>query len=307
MVTILRPLSISELLDRTFHLYRNNFLVFVAITGIPQLFILALRIGILGRLRPGEIGRFVLASWGIALASFIAIEISHAATVMAVSNFHLDRPATVGSSYSSAKESLLRVVWISFAVVFIPILFAIPVIIVVAIIFAVTFALGGGFGAGNVAMIRVMTAFAVLIIPAVALWWWLQWSLVVPVTVLEGGGLRTSMRRSKSLTKGSRGRIFLIYLLLAILGAVVSWIVQSPVLAVTGFRALRQPGAVTGIMQVISASGAFLSTSLVGALGEIALTLIYYDQRVRKEGFDLQLMMSNLDGNPQAAAAAPAS
>jgi hypothetical protein len=38
----------------------------------------------------------------------------------------------------------------------------------------------------------------------------------------------------------------------------------------------------------------------------IALTLIYYDQRVRKEGFDLQLMLSTLESGGQAAAAAPA-
>jgi hypothetical protein len=45
MVTVLRPLSTSELLDRTFHLYRNNFLVFVGITAIPQLVALALQLG----------------------------------------------------------------------------------------------------------------------------------------------------------------------------------------------------------------------------------------------------------------------
>jgi hypothetical protein len=306
VVTILRPLSTSELLDRTFHLYRNNFLVFVGITAIPQLLILALRIAIGGRLNPGQISTFVFASWGIALASLIAAEIAHAATVIAVSNFHLDRPATVGSSYSSAKGSLFRVVWISVAVLVIPVFVAFPVLIVVSIVLGITFATAGGGGIGNVAFIRVMSVLAVLIIPAVALRWWLQWSLVVPVTVLEGGGLRASMRRSKSLTKGSRGRIFLIYLLVAILGAVVSWLVQLPLLAATGFRLWRQPVAVTGAVQAISAAGVFLSTSLVGALGAIALTLIYYDQRVRKEGFDLQLMMSTVEGGAQSAAAAPA-
>jgi hypothetical protein len=191
-------------------------------------------------------------------------------------------------------------------VLVIPVFVAFPVLIVVSIVLGITFATAGGGGIGNVAFIRVMSVLAVLIIPAVALRWWLQWSLVVPVTVLEGGGLRASMRRSKSLTKGSRGRIFLIYLLVAILGAVVSWLVQLPLLAATGFRLWRQPVAVTGAVQAISAAGVFLSTSLVGALGAIALTLIYYDQRVRKEGFDLQLMMSTVEGGAQSAAAAPA-
>src|SRR5215475_2410940 len=44
MVPILRPLSMGELLDRTFYLYRNNFPLFVGITAIPQLVVLTLRL-----------------------------------------------------------------------------------------------------------------------------------------------------------------------------------------------------------------------------------------------------------------------
>jgi hypothetical protein len=304
MVTVLRPLSTSELLDRTFHLYRNNFLVFVGITAIPQLFVLALRVAVRVRPDANQVGEFFLAYFGIWIVSFIAIETSHAWTVMAVSNLQLGRPAGVGSAYRSVQNSLLRVIWISFAVLCIPILFAVPVMIVVGIIVGIAGGIAGG-GFNNVAMIRVASLSLVLIVPLIALRWWLAWSLVVPVTVLEGGGLRVSMRRSKTLTKGCRGRIFVIYLLIAILVAVVSWMIQLPLLAVVGLRSLREPGSMTAAALAISAVGAFLSTSLVGALGTIALTLIYYDQRVRKEGFDLQLMMSTLEGGGQAAAAAP--
>jgi hypothetical protein len=34
----------------------------------------------------------------------------------------------------------------------------------------------------------------------------------------------------------------------------------------------------------------------VGPLMTIGFSLLYYDERVRKEAFDLQLMMSTLDG-----------
>ena len=37
----LRPLSLGEVLDRTFSLYRGHFSLFVGITAIPQLLILA--------------------------------------------------------------------------------------------------------------------------------------------------------------------------------------------------------------------------------------------------------------------------
>jgi hypothetical protein len=37
----LRPLSLGEILDRTFSLYRNNFVLFIGIAAIPQLAVLA--------------------------------------------------------------------------------------------------------------------------------------------------------------------------------------------------------------------------------------------------------------------------
>lgn len=40
----LRPLSLGEILDRAFSLYRNHFLLFVGIAAIPQLLILALHL-----------------------------------------------------------------------------------------------------------------------------------------------------------------------------------------------------------------------------------------------------------------------
>src|ERR1700682_966901 len=40
----LRPLSLGEILDRTFSLYRRHFLLFIGITGLPHLMILALNL-----------------------------------------------------------------------------------------------------------------------------------------------------------------------------------------------------------------------------------------------------------------------
>jgi hypothetical protein len=124
--------------------------------------------------------------------------------------------------------------------------------------------------------------------------------------VLEGGGLNASTARSKVLSKGSRGRIFLIYFLFIVLAWIVTVIFQIPLGIVVAFMRKGNLAGMLPIIQALSAAGEFLSTTLVGPLVTIALTLVYYDQRVRKEGFDLQLMMSNLQGGtPQAAAAAP--
>jgi hypothetical protein len=47
--------------------------------------------------------------------------------------------------------------------------------------------------------------------------------------------------------------------------------------------------------QVTSLAAAFISQCLVGPLATIAFSLVYYDERVRKEAFDLQLMMTTID------------
>ena len=87
MVTVLRPLSTSELLDRTFHLYRNNFVVFAGIAALPQLVVLALQLAFSGMIFAGGLSTIAVAMasglWMllIGMGSFVAVEIAHAATV----------------------------------------------------------------------------------------------------------------------------------------------------------------------------------------------------------------------------------
>ena len=270
MVTVLRPLSTSELLDRTFHIYRNNFLVFVGIAAIPQLFVLALRL-VAALMLTSYTLVFLSTIIGLvaALVSYAAINISQAATVMAVSDIHLEKPVSIGSAFSAAQSSMGRVIWISFVM---------SIAIGIACIF--------------------------LVIPGIYVA--LMWAVTIPVTVLEGGGLGFSTDRSSTLTKGSRGRIFVIYLLLIVLIVVVAMICQIPLGIVVAMMAHGNPAGALTLVQIVSSIGEFLSTSLVGGLATIALTLIYYDLRVRKEGFDLQLLMAGLQGGgAQAAAASP--
>ena len=86
MAYTLRPLSLAELLDRTFFLYRRHFLLFVGIAAIPNLFGLAFGIARL-LITPNLIG--ILVTLFGALASMFVILVTTAlaqgATVIAVS------------------------------------------------------------------------------------------------------------------------------------------------------------------------------------------------------------------------------
>jgi hypothetical protein len=267
MITVLRPLSTSELLDRTFHLYRNNFVVFLGIAAIPQLIVLAVQLFIAATVLGSTPKTPGLSSLPLSFASIICVGISGAATVFAVSNLHLGRPVRIGAAFRAVRGSVLRVVWVSFVISLIV-----------------------GFG------------LILLIVPGI--YWAIEYALAIPVTVLEGTSLSETKQRSADLTSGIYGRIFVVYGLLSF----VSWVVSSSIQFVIGFGSpLHVPVTFTAAKFALSAVAEFVTSSLVSPLLTIALTLIYYDQRVRKEGFDLQLMMSTLEGGAPNASLAPAS
>lgn len=262
MTTALRPLTTGELLDRTFSLYRYHFGLFIGIYALPHLAALAFALwGVITRPYGPNMSNFVglmAWAWGTIFISMIFSAIAQAATVVAVSQVHLDQPASVFDSFSRVKGHIIGVIFLSMLI---------------------TLAAG--------------TALIAFIVPGVLLF--LTWSLAVQAKVLEDKGIFDSMSRSMDLTKGSRGRIFVIWILFAVLSIGMSWLVQWPIMLAAGASSRGAMIRATMMWQVISQSAGFVSQCLVGPLVTIALSLVYYDQRVRKEAFDLQLMMSTLD------------
>jgi len=263
MATVLRPLSTGELLDRTFSLYRSHFGLFVGIFALPYLVVLAFQlVGLVFQSPiPSVSTTLVTIAWAMValVLTFIVCAVSQAATVVAVSNLLLDRPANISDSFSRVKGEVVGVLLLSL-------------------------------------LTTVAAWFGLFMIIAPGVILWIMWSLAVPVKVLENKGIFDSMSRSMELTKGSWGRIFVIGLLIVALRLGISALLQWPILIAAGFS-MRGSGArqmEVGWQIALQLSG-FVSTSLVGALATIAFSVVYYDQRVRKEAFDLQFMMTTLD------------
>lgn len=258
----LRPLSLGELLDRCFFLYRKNFLLFVGITALPHLVLLAFQlvgVGVQRSIGPGWNILWFLATYVLTLGVTAA---SQGATVIAVSHVHLERPITIAESFAGIRGRI----------------FSLAMIMI-------------GYG------IAVGIGFLLLIIPGIILG--LMWALTIPVAVLEDTGLRDSVNRSAELTKGSRGRVFVIYVLFLVLLYALYFAWMVPVVVGIGLeaRAHHSPGAPLW-SQIAIPVGTFLSQCLAGPLMTIGFSLLYYDQRVRKEAFDLQHMMATLDAAP---------
>ena len=299
MSTLLRPLSTSELLDRTFFLYRNHLIVFAGITAIADLPVLALRLGnaalIAAQIYPSRLATLMV----LLAAKLVALGVSHAGTVIAVSDVHLDRNTSIRSAYAVARKSLLRVIWIS-------------IIVTIAIPFFIAFV--GGFlvalilipmSIGRVGAMPVATGVVFLVGIIAAWYWWLARALVVPITMLEGTGLVDSMSRSKVLTEGRRGRGFIVSLLVVTLTYAITLLFQSPAYATGGLHFASGHLIASVWSSILLSIGEFAGTTLAGPLLTIALTLMYYDARVRKEGFDLELMMATLAPATEPAPAEP--
>jgi len=264
MTTALRPLSTGELLDRTFSLYRSHFGLFVGIFALPYMAVVAFQlVGLVFQSSTPKLPNILLTmiwSVGVWLLILVVSAVSQAATVVAVSNLYLERPASVTDSFSAVKGQVLGVMGLSFLV-----------------------------------SMAVFLGLFAIIVPGVLLW--IMWCLAVPAKVLEHKGVFDSMSRSMELTKGHWGRIFVIGLLILALKFGISSLLQWPILIAAGFSLRGGMQQMSVGWQVALLVSAFVATSLVGGLATIAFSLVYYDERVRKEAFDLQLMMTTLDAS----------
>jgi hypothetical protein len=118
-------------------------------------------------------------------------------------------------------------------------------------------------------------------------------SLAVAASVVEMSGVQASMRRSKQLAAGTKGRIFVVLLIAAVLYLVVGT-AESPMLMLI----VRNPNAEHIVAQAILLMVGFVAHTLIAPVSIIGLTLVYFDQRVRKEAFDLVMLLGAAEPAP---------
>jgi hypothetical protein len=128
-----------------------------------------------------------------------------------------------------------------------------------------------------------------------AIWMLLRISLAFPACVVEQRTAWLSVKRSFHLSQGTKGRIFLLFLLVAALGWLLSMGVTIPLAILTvlipGINSPQHAQILGVLMLLIVYGAAFAVQSLVKPIYGIALVLFYYDQRIRLEGFDIEWMM----------------
>lgn len=298
MTTALRPMSTGEILDRAFNIYRNNFALFAGIAILAPAMKLVFDVGRFGfglnparALAPATLSDYIPILGVSLLIAITGGTLASAATVYAVSMVHLGNATTIAESYKRIGphfgKLLLLVLLIMILFVGIAMLVVIPAVLSINVPDMET-----TFG--------IVTLVGVLVAVVLMVHFYARLSLSMASCVLERIGAVAAIRRSNFLSKGATGRIWLILILMGVINLALSFAITAPTLAASTAAHL------TFLMTAILLScGQFIATSLAAPIVTVSMVLVYYDQRVRKEAFDLQLMMEGIgqSGSGQTAAA----
>lgn len=218
----LRPLSLGEILDTAFAVYRRAFGTLMSLgiicIGVPFVLLMAITLS-------GQGAALGVLAFGLDLVYLLGAILLEGAIVCAVSDAYLGRaPSTAGA---------LRTAWGS---------------------------LGGVFAAGLVRNILIGFAAIFLIVPGVIVACGL--SVTIPAVVLEPETLGTdALGRSWALTKGFRWTAFLLFLMLFAL-YMVPWIAAAVLGAAFGAFLLPFFLGSAVVLQVLIAPGAICAFTL---------------------------------------------
>ncbi|GAB3208764.1 hypothetical protein GCM10027294_20550 [Marinactinospora endophytica] len=142
---------------------------------------------------------------------------------------------------------------------------------------------------------------AVIGIPAVialGAWVYIRTALAMPVVVLERIGPGRALGRSWRLTRGSWWRVFGILLLVQFIAGIVANLLATPFTLVSLALTFLAPDAAW--MPVADSASYYLGMVLSGAVTSPftagAVTLLYVDLRMRREGLDLRLRSATRPG-----------
>jgi len=318
----LRPSSLGEILDRTAQLYRTRFLVFLGISVLPTGVVLALA-GLVvlvaawwnasGAHEVSSAAGYVFVGVFAIAVALVGLPISLAVTALAsaamnhaVSVVYLGDKTTIRDAYKSVWRRGWRYIWLYLLLgLFVGI---IPAVVWIALVFlaagATVLAQKAGLGAFANSVLGASAFLALIPLTVYAIWILLRLSLAFPASVVEQTGAWTAVKRSFALSHGTKGRILLLCLMVAALGWLLSMGITIPLsillFMIPGMSNQQHAQAAGVALLLIVYGAAYAVQSLIKPIYGIALVLFYYDQRIRKEGFDIELLMQQAGMVPEA-------
>jgi hypothetical protein len=264
-----RQLSIGDLLDGAFRLYRRRFAFLVAIAALPLV-----PTGLVQLLFQQSSGGQALT---LIIQSIFLMPVINATLIHCVARTHDDAPPSLSEAY---RVGLSRYPSLLLAVFLMGLLIGIP-----------TAVIGGCLGLillpGSLDSISMPFVFFALLILLLLLPIFTRLALVNQAIVLEQCGAVDGLKRSWNLTTGWFWRTFWVSTCAWILTYLIGTL---PALMINFALGLADPNSASTLAPSIT-----IAVSQIGVIAALPLqiaisTLLYFDLRIRREGYDLEML-----------------
>ena len=285
----LQPMRTGEILDTTFSFYRNHFLLFLGIAAV-HFFGSLVKYSLEGFFSSSGLPRII--------PNFVNIPfviVSTGAVIIVTAAIYLGENITS----TAALQQTLRRFWHLLACHLIWVLVAtIPFI---SLSFLVPFMLRG------TPLVSIL--FIPLSIAPFSIYFAVRWGFIAETLLLEKTNVQNAFKRSSELVRGRWGRVFGILVLILLLSAAIHYILEISlgmifVLAKAAGGTDLKTVIQWAVMETELGSGSLLfyaimtSTDLIlktfiFPIWVIGVVLLYFDQRIRKEGFDIERQIDN--------------
>ena len=295
----LRPMGVADILDETVELYKSSFILLVGIAAVMYVpysvftQYSATRIISIASLPNRAPGPEIYSSLAITAISylylFITAPLVTGALTYAISEVYLGHKPTILDSFRrvfsfSIFGQLLAAIGLKVIVFIIPLMFAVSVVFLSVMSF-VTLQSSWPVILGLVLIPLFSVALSIFLL--------LRLALIEPAIIVETSGVGHAISRSWKLMSGNLGKCLGLYFITLIVVSFVSYFATIP----------TQSAVAGAIIKGVAPSGVFIAlhtiiSALVGAalapVTSIVIILLYYDIRIRKEGFDLELLADEM-------------
>jgi hypothetical protein len=271
----LKPMELGEILDGALTIFRRHFLLFVKI-GIVALWLpVALTIYI--QLAGGREQHLVL-TFVVAIIQYFAGLFLTASAIRVISDSYLGNPPQLGDALELGASKIWSLFVVGLGKGMLIGLIAVVIGVMAALSVPALQGVGTIAGLALVALVLGGCWFIAFVACGYA--------VTTPVVVLENLGSATdAFGRSWELTRGFKRKIFGVFVVTFLIV-----FVPSAVIGGLGTVMTVEARAAGQAIEVLSAALPVILTPLFSCV----LTLVYYDLRVRREAFDLQVLSQQL-------------
>lgn len=275
-----QPMGFTDILDTTFNFYREHFRLFVGISAVYAFWTLFYRM--------------VFSSsthWLIDQLPLVVDALSYGWLVCASMQIYLGGHTTPGAAFKQIKRRFWSYLGSS--------------LIWILVVGTVTIGVGV-FGALATSSSPYNTILGLIIGLPCGIYFGTRWAFHAPAVLVEEVSAINALRRSRELVTGTWWRVFGILSAILVLAIIIELVLVTSLVFIAVLSGvagevdfadmIRQVLHIMGhnieeadgLLFVISAVVYIFTTPIL----PIGVTLLYFDQRIRREGFDIEMMVA---------------